>query len=100
MDLIQIYMEIGLFALCIFSVIYFWLVRNNTYALILMIYSFGNMLTASSLPSSLGWILTFVLISVISSEESQKEILFEQRQYKIRNRFALKKHFQFKVRRK
>lgn len=96
MDLIQIYMELGMFALAIFSFIYFWIVRKNTYATILMVYSFGNMLTASSLPSSLAWILTFVLVATISSDK-RESIGFEQRQYKIKNRFFLKKFFCFKV---
>lgn len=96
MDLIQIYMELGMFALAIFSFVYFWIVRKNTYATILMVYSFGNMLTASSLPSSLAWILTFVLVATISSDK-RESIGFEQRQYKIKNRFFLKKIFCFKV---
>ena len=98
MDLIQIYMELGIFALVIFSIVYFWIVRKNTYATILMVYSFGNMLTASSLPSSLAWVLTFVLVTIISSDK-RENIGFEQKQYKINSRFFLKRVFCFKVRR-
>ena len=93
MDLIQIYMELGIFALGIFSIVYFWIVRKNIYATIIMIYSFGNMLTASSLPGSLGWVLVFVLVSIIGQEDNGKNVVFEQKQYKIKNRFILKKHF-------
>ena len=86
-------MELGIFALGIFSIVYFWIVRKNIYATIIMIYSFGNMLTASSLPGSLGWVLVFVLVSIIGQEDNGKNVVFEQKQYKIKNRFILKKHF-------
>ena len=60
MDLIQIYMELGIFALGIFSIVYFWIVKkkHNTQQFINDLF-FWEYVDCISLPGSLGWVLVF-----------------------------------------
>ena len=53
MDLIQIYLELGLVTLFCFCYSFFKLTKNVLYSVIILGYEFLNLLTASSLPSSL-----------------------------------------------
>lgn len=73
MDLVQIYLELNLLALFIFCFAYFKLARKNVYSFIIMTYAFSNMLTASSLPYSLGWIILLLTIICLSSDKCENE---------------------------
>ena len=77
MDLVQIYLELNLFAVFLFSWVYFRIAGNNLYSLIIMVYCFFNMLTASSLPGSLSWIIVFLTVKSISSRISNEHIDFD-----------------------
>lgn len=73
MDLVEIYMELGIFATFIFNYGFFKITNNNIYPFLIMGYAFMNMLTASSLPWSLGWIVLLTTVSVISSDKCKDE---------------------------
>lgn len=84
MDLIQIYLELGIFALFIFSLAFFKIANKSIYSILIMIYAFANMLTASSLPWSLGWIILLITVLIISSgkcEEEDIEIGIKERNF-------------------
>lgn len=70
LDLVQMYLEVGLFAVILFGLCYFSLVKNNLFAYVIMLYEFFNMLTASSIPSVFEWVLVIVLI-VFSAEKEK-----------------------------
>lgn len=89
MDLVQIYLELNIFAVFIFCFFYFNISKKSFYSFAIMTYSFANMLTASSLPYSLGWIILFITIFCISSKKYSNENITIQIQ---NNRF--KKIFQ------
>lgn len=69
MDLVQIYLELGVVSLFIFTYVFFYCTNKNKYSYLIMIYAFINMLTASSLPYLAGWIITFITIGNISSNK-------------------------------
>ena len=73
MDLVQLYLELGLIVLFIFCYSYFKISGKNMYSFIIMIYAFFNMLTASSLPYSLGWIILFITMFSVSTEKYKDE---------------------------
>ena len=57
-----------------------------------MIYTFVNLLTASSLPWSLGWIILLLTVLLISSEKANQEgYKFESKKMKFRKLFSPKK---------
>lgn len=69
LDLVQIYLELNLICLVIF-VFYFLRISNKSkYGFIIMNYCLLNMLTASSLPYSLGWIIIILSIKIIEEKE-------------------------------
>lgn len=76
MDLVQIYMELNILALFVFAYVFFKIAGTNVYSVVLMIYSFLNMLTASNLPGSLSWIITFITIASISSDKCEREQIY------------------------
>ena len=73
MDLIQIYLELNVYCLFLFAYTFFRIAKNNLYSLLIMCYVFFNMLTASSLPTSLPWIILLTTISLISSDKCKDE---------------------------
>ena len=73
MDLVQIYIELNTLAVFVFSYGFFRISYKNIYAIMIMLYTFMNMLTASSLPWSLGWIILLITISIISSDKCEDE---------------------------
>lgn len=73
MDLVQIYMEMGFLALFLFVFTYFRIANKNNYSYIIMLYSFFNMLTASSLQMSAAWIIIFITVATISSRKIKDE---------------------------
>ena len=73
MDLVQIYMELNIIAVFAFSYVYFKIARANVYSILSMTYAFLNMLTASSLPGSLSWIVALLTIASISSDKCRQE---------------------------
>lgn len=72
MDLVQIYLEIGAFALLAFSWCYFRIAKRNLYAYLIMLFAFANMLTASSIPMPLDWTLMLLVIAGIASGKFEK----------------------------
>lgn len=73
MDLVQIYLEIGLLAVFVFSFAYFKIAGTNVYAYMLMLYVFFNLLTASSIPYPMGWVLILITIVCVSSDKLTAE---------------------------
>ncbi|MBE5942076.1 MAG: hypothetical protein E7264_06015 [Lachnospiraceae bacterium] len=91
MDLVQIYLEIGLVAVFVFSYAYFKIARVNVFAYIIMLYEFFNLLTASSLPFSLGWIYLLICVSCISTEKIDMEhVIVKEKRGKVKKLFARK----------
>lgn len=78
MDLVQIYLELSIFAVFIFSYVYFKIAKKNIYSIMIMVYQFLGLLTASSLPSSLEWIIMLITIGIISSSKLDNENIFIQ----------------------
>ena len=79
MDLVQIYMELNIIAVFAFSYVYFKIAGENVYSILVMTYAFFNMLTASSLPGSLSWIVAFLTIASVSSDKSHVKKLFSKK---------------------
>lgn len=75
MDLIQIYLELNIFSLFAFCYVFFRMTERNVYSILIMSYAFLNMLTASSLPYSLGWVILLITVSCISSDKCEDEKL-------------------------
>lgn len=73
MDLVQIYYELDLLCLFLFCFVFFRIAKKNVYSLIIMIYVFCNMITASGLPYSLNWIILLLTVSCISSNKCADE---------------------------
>lgn len=73
MDLIQISIEMGFLSLFLFSISYFKIASKNNYSYIVMLYAFLNMLTASSLPMHVAWIVLLLTVSTISSGKIKDE---------------------------
>ena len=70
LDLVEIYLELSLFCLTAFVYYFLRIGKNNQYGFIIIVYSLLNMLTASSLPYSMGLLL--VILSVKTIEEKGK----------------------------
>lgn len=69
MDLVQVYMEMGLIITFIFIYIYTNMSAKRLYPFLIIIYALFGMLFASNLPSILTWILMFININLLQSEE-------------------------------
>ena len=67
MDLVQMYLEIGIIAVILFGIVYFNLTKKSLFAYMIMVYEFLNMLTASSLPSVFEWCLILTLIVFVTN---------------------------------
>lgn len=75
MDLVQMYLEVGLLAVFLFAYAYFKISDINIYAYIIMVYQFLNLLTASSIPAPMGWTLILLTIACISSSKIDYEMI-------------------------
>lgn len=85
MDLVQIYMEIGLVSVFVISFVYFKIVNRSNYSYLIMLYSFFNLLTASSFPSPVSWIILFITVGVIASDKLIDEgMRYEKEKIKFR----------------
>lgn len=73
MDLTQIYLELNLICLFVYCYTFFKIPKKNLYANLVMLYVFFNMLTSSSLPWSIGWIVMFINVACISSKKYAEE---------------------------
>lgn len=73
MDLPQIYLELNIVSLFIFIYSFFKLANNKIYPILIIMYVMLNMLTSSSLPWSIGWIVMFLNIMCITSDKTKKE---------------------------
>lgn len=92
MDLVQIYMELNVLALFVFAFVFFKIAGTNVYSVTTMTYAFLNMLTASSIPGSLSWILAFITIASISSDKCEREqIYIPEQKSRIKKMFSKKK---------
>lgn len=73
LDLIQMYLEMNIFALLSFVFTYLYFTKNNIYSFFIMLYVLFNMLLASSLANTLSWIILMLTIAFISSNSNDKE---------------------------
>ena len=71
MDLVQIYLELNLFCLFLFIYCYFNISKNNLYCLFITFFAFINMLTASSLPWQISWVVMMLNIAAILKYENE-----------------------------
>lgn len=92
MDLVQIYMELNAIAVFAFAFVFFKIAGTNVYSVTTMTYAFLNMLTASSLPGSLSWIIAFITIASISSDKCYREqIYISEQKSRMKKMFSKKK---------
>lgn len=92
MDLIQIYMELNILALFAFAFVFFKIAGTNVYSVMTMTYAFLNMLTASSLPGSLSWVIAFITIASVSSDKCLREqIYISEQKSRVKKMFSKKK---------
>lgn len=73
MDLVQIYMELNLFSLIIFILSYFYICKKNLYINAIMLYFFLNMLTASTLPQQIGFLVMMISIAFVKKIEKESK---------------------------
>lgn len=86
MDLVQIYMELNLIALFAFTFVFFKIAGKNIYSVLTMLYAFFNMLTASSLPGSLSWVILLItVVSISSSKLDREQIHISKQELKIKD---------------
>lgn len=71
MDLVQMYLEVGIVAVILFGIVYFYLVKKSFFAYMIMLYEFLNMLTASSLPAVFEWCLILTLIIFAANQKDE-----------------------------
>ena len=92
MDLVQIYMELNILALFAFAFVFFKIAGTNVYSVVTMTYAFLNMLTASSLPGSLSWVIAFMTIASVSSDKcSREQICISEQKSRMKKMFSKKK---------
>lgn len=92
MDLVQIYMELNILALFAFAFVFFKIAGTNVYSAMTMTYAFLNMLTASSLPGSLSWVIAFITIASVSSDKCAREqIYISEQKSRMKKMFSSKK---------
>lgn len=83
MDLIKIYLELGIIGLITFVLGYWNCAGNKVYTFIYMTFQFFNMLTSHSLTSSFDWILAFLIIGCISYKTNNQEFQKNKERVKI-----------------
>lgn len=99
MDLVQIYLELGTVCLFIFAYTIFKNAKEKVYSYLILFYTFFNMLTASSLPYSLGWIILLITVTCISSKKIENEkVVINARKQKLKKLFSIEnKEYKNKV---
>ncbi len=91
LDLVQIYLELGILAVFAFSYSFFKFAGRNVYSFIIMLYTFMNMLTSSIMPWPLGLMIALITISIISSDKCQDEkVEIGIKKHKFKRLFELK----------
>lgn len=84
LDLIKILIELGIIALIIFIYCYFDLTRNNFFAFVIIGCIFANLLFASCLTSTVGWIFRMICISTIFYKKDEwNSIVNKRKTYKL-----------------
>lgn len=73
MDLVEMYIEMGLIITFLFCYIYFNMAKNKLYPTAIMSFGLLGLLFSSSLPSILTWILLFINVTLINSEKISDE---------------------------
>lgn len=92
MDLVQIYMELNILALFAFAFVFFKIAGTKVYSVMIMTYAFLNMLTASSLPGSLSWVIAFITIASVTSDKCAREnIYISEKKSRMKKMFSKKK---------
>lgn len=84
LDLVKILMEIGLIGLILFIWCYFSLGRKNLYTYVVIGSMLLNLLFASGLTSSVGWIFRMIALGVILYDQSDRVGVEDVRKPKIR----------------
>lgn len=74
LDLVQILLELNVFSLILFCFVFLKTSKKSFYGFCIMGYSMLNMLTASSLPYSLGWIIIFIALKLIENHENLNKV--------------------------
>lgn len=69
MDLVKIYLELGIISLIIFVFEYFKISRGNAFCFLIMFQNMINFLTSHSLSSAFNWSLRFIIIGCILYKE-------------------------------
>lgn len=70
MDLVQIFLELNIFCLLIFIYCFFNLCQKRMYSISIMFFFFLNLLTSSSLPWQICWVILMISIATINKEEN------------------------------
>ncbi len=73
MDLVQLYLEMGIVAVFFLAFAFFQVSSTNIYTYILMLYEFLELLVASTFPTSFNWILLFVTVGCIATDKMEVE---------------------------
>lgn len=73
MDLVQLYLEMGIVAVFFLALAFFRVSGTNIYTYILMLYEFLELLVASTFPTSFNWILLFVTVGCIATDKMEAE---------------------------
>lgn len=86
MDLVKIYLELGVGCLSIFT-IYFWkLTKDNLFNIIMMISIFMNLLVSHSLTNPFEWTIIYLILICISKNSSNRNDLSGKKKYLIKYR--------------
>lgn len=81
MDLVKIYLELGIVCLSIF-ILYFWkLTKNNLFSIIMMISIFMNLLVSHSLTDPFEWTIIYLTLICISENSSNRSDLTGKKKY-------------------
>ena len=83
LDLVKILMELGIIALVIFIYSYFDLCRNNLYSFLIIGCIFANLLFASCLTSTVGWLFRMVCIATIYYKRDEYNYMIKKRKYRV-----------------
>lgn len=86
MDLVKIYLELGIFCLSIFTV-YFWkLTKDNLFNIIMILSIFMNLLVSHSLTNPFEWTIIYLILICISQNLSNKSDFAGKKKYVIKYR--------------
>ncbi|APF22559.1 hypothetical protein [Clostridium butyricum] len=81
MDLIKIYLELGIVCLSIFC-LYFWkITKDNLFNIIIMLSIFMNLLVSHSLTDPFNWTIIYIIIICVSYNLSEREDASGKKKY-------------------